>query len=142
MESRLPHVNKVGGEIAQDMSLEKGPKAWNQQEQNCYAIASEVAMKFGYEPSSADEIRSIIEQYKKYWASSKLSWMNSPKPRPPKQGVANFVVRMGDELMSHISFEYRGKEYNYGAASPEGFKVIFKMGLKPADQMSSRLKSS
>ena len=142
MESRLPHVNKVGGEIAQDMSLAKGPKAWNQQEQNCYAIASEVAKKFGYEPSSADEIRSIIEQYKKYWASSKLSWMNAPKPRPPKQGVANFVVRMGDELMSHISFEYRGKEYNYGAASPEGFKVIFKMGLKPADQMSSRLRSS
>lgn len=131
MESRLPHVNKIGSEIAPETSLVKGPKAWNQQEQNCYSIASKVAMKFGYEPPSVDEIRSIIDQFRRYWASSHVSWIKAQPPRLPKPGIANFVVRVGDELMIHVSFEYRGKEYNYGAATPEGFKVLFKMGLKP-----------
>ena len=131
LENRLPHVNKVGAEIAPETALVKGPKAWNQQEQNCYAIASKVAVKFGYEPIPADEIRSIIEQYKRYWASLNVSWIKAKQPQPPKQGVANFVVRMGDEFTVHVSFEYRGKEYNYGAATPEGFKVLFRIGLKP-----------
>jgi hypothetical protein len=131
MEARLPHVNKVGGYIANDVSLVKGPKAWNQQEQNCYAVAGRVAREFGYEPPSADEIRSVADQYKRYWASQHISWMKAPAPRPPKEGIANFIVRMGEEMMMHVSFEYRGKEYNYGAATPEGYEVVFKMGLKP-----------
>lgn len=131
LERRLPHVNKVGDEISSDVSLIKGSKAWNQKEQNCYLIASKIALKFGYEPAPADEIRSIIDQYKRYWLSSRVSWMKAGVPRIPKAGIANFVIRTGDELMTHVSFEYRGKEYNYGAASPEGFKVLFKMGLRP-----------
>ena len=56
--------------------------------------------------------------------------MKAPKPKTPKAGVANFVVRTGDQLMMHITFEYRGKEYNYSAL-PADFKVLFKIGLKP-----------
>ena len=134
MEAKLAHVNKIGGDIAQDASLVRGPKAWNQQEHNCYQVASRVAREFGYEPVPIDEIRSITDQYKRHWASKHVSWMKAPAPIPPKQGVANFVVRTGEEFMVHVSFEYRGKEYNYGAASDTGFKVLFKIGLKPAGQ--------
>ena len=49
---RLPHVNKVGSEMSSELYLVKGPKAWNQAEQNCYEIASKLAVKFGYEPPS------------------------------------------------------------------------------------------
>lgn len=130
LETKINNINKVGKEISSDVSLIRGPKAWNQSEQNCYAIASKLALKFGYEPVSADSLRAIIDQYKRYWLSSHVSWMSAPEPRPPKPGVANFIVRIGDELMMHVTFEYRGKEYNYSAL-PEDFKVIFKMGLKP-----------
>lgn len=136
---RRDHINAVGGEIASSAKLVRGPKAWNQSEQNCYEVSAKLAERFGYEPPSADYLRSVIDQYKRYWASKNISWMKAPKPNPPKEGIANFVVRMGEELMSHISFEYRGKEYNYGAASPEGFKVIFKMGLRPATKSDASL---
>ena len=128
---KKPHVNKIGSESASDLSLVKGPKAWNQSQHNCYQIASSLAEKFGFEPVGADEVRSIVDQYKRYWASKNISWIKSQPPKAPKEGIANFVIRMGDELMYHISFEYRGKEYNYGASSHEGFSVLCKIGLKP-----------
>lgn len=131
LEAKTPHINKIGNDMSSELSLIRGPKAWNQSEQNCYFIASRLALKFGYEPVSADELHSIIDQYKRYWASSHVSWIKASKPRVPKTGVANFVVRMGDNFLTHISFEYRGKEYNYSSASSDGFEVIFKIGLKP-----------
>ena len=133
LETRLPHVNKVGSDMSSELSLVKGPKAWNQAEQNCYAIASKLALKFGYEPASADSIRNIIDQYKRYWLSSRVSWMKAPEPKAPKTSIANFIVRIGDELMMHVTFEYRGKEYNYSSL-PDDFKVLFKMGLKPLEK--------
>jgi hypothetical protein len=128
---RLPHVNKIGDEISSDSSLVRGPKAWNQTEQNCYAVASRLALKFGYEPASAESIRSVLDQYRRYWASLHVSWVKASKPKVPRPGIANFIVRVGDEFTVHISFEYRGKEYNYGAADSDGFKVLFRMGLNP-----------
>jgi hypothetical protein len=40
--------------------------------------------------------------------------------------------------MMHVTFEYRGKEYNYSAL-PDDFKVIFKMGLRelPLNQVDN-----
>ena len=137
-EAKINNINKVGREISSDVSLVRGPKAWNQSEQNCYEIASKLALKFGYEPASADSVRSIIDQYKRHWLSSRVSWMNAPKPKPPKIGIANFVVRIGEELMMHVTFEYRGKEYNYSAL-PDDFKVIFKMGLRELPHHEERL---
>ena len=52
-----------------------------------------------------------------------------PSPVRLLRGVANFVVRVGDDFRHHVSFEYRGKEYNYGAASPDGFHVLFRIPL-------------
>lgn len=136
------HVNAVGGEIADSTGLVRGPKAWNQKGQDCYEIASAVARRFGYEPVSANEIGSILDQYKRWWASKNVKWIKAPQPIPPKPGKANFVVRVGDDFRHHVSFELKGKEYNYGAASPDGFNILFRIGLKPDDQMSSRLSSS
>jgi len=131
LEVRAPHINKVGQELSGSTGLVKGPNAWNQQEQNCYEIASEVAKKFGYEPAPATEIQSMMDRYKRFWASKNVSWIKVPEPMPPKEGLANFVVRVGeDDFRHHVSFELRGKEYNYGAASPDGFKVLFKIPLK------------
>lgn len=127
---RKPHVNKLGAELAASQSLIKGPNAWNQAEHNCYEIAANLAEKFGYEPISPDEIRSVVNKFQRYWTSKNASWI---KASPPKvqPGIANFVIRMGDEFRYHVSFEYRGKEYNYGASSHENFKIICKIGLKP-----------
>jgi hypothetical protein len=134
LESKTPHVNKIGDEISSSLNLKRGPNAWNQQGQNCYEIASEVAKKFGYEPASAYEISSIMDQYKNYWYSKNSPWMKAKAPEPKKipEGLANFVVRVGDDFRHHTSFELMGKEYNYGAASPDGFKVLFKIPLKKA----------
>ena len=46
MESGLPHVNSVGGEMSGRFGLVRG-KAWNQTGQDCYEIASAVAARFG-----------------------------------------------------------------------------------------------
>jgi hypothetical protein len=101
----------------------------NQSESNCYAVASRLARHFGFEPASSDEIHRLVNSLKGYWAQR----IYNPKARPPvlpRAGEANFVVRDGDELMFHVSFEYRGREYNYGAASREGFNVLFRIPLK------------
>lgn len=132
LESKTPHVNKIGDEISSSVDLKRGPNAWNQQDQNCYEIASEVAKKFGYEPAPANEISSIMDQYKRYWASKNVPWLKAPEPRQSREGVANFVVRVGDDFRHHVSFELRGKEYNYGAATPDGFDVLFKIPLQKA----------
>jgi hypothetical protein len=106
-------------------------KAWNQTGQDCYEIASAVAERFGYEPAPAYEISSIMDGFKRHWASRNVSWAPKvPEPSVGQPGLANFVVRVGDDLRHHVSFEYRGKEYNYGAATPDGFRVLFRIPLR------------
>jgi len=131
MESKAPHVNKVGHEMSDKLGLVRGAKAWNQSGQDCYEIASALAERFGYEPAPAHEISSKMDQYKRFWASKHVPWIKAPEPKSSRDGVANFVVRVGDDFRHHVSFEYRGKEYNYGAAKPDGFQVLFKVPLNP-----------
>jgi hypothetical protein len=128
---RKPHVNKLGSELAASQNLIKGPNAWNQADHNCYEIAASLAEKFGYEPISPDEIRSVVNKFQRYWASKNAPWMAKVQPPKVQSGIANFVIRMGDEFRNHVTFEYRSKEYNYGAIGHDGFKILCKIGLKP-----------
>lgn len=130
LESRTPHVNKIGQEISDKTKLVRGPNAWNQSEQNCYEIASELATRFGYEPAPAYEISTRLDQHKNYWASKHMPWIKAKKPESQKSGEANFAIWTGDDFRHHVSFELRGKHYNYGAASSEGFKILFRIPLK------------
>lgn len=139
IELKLPHVNDVGFKFADKLSLIRGKTtAMNQSETNCYAVASELAKNFGFEPAPADEIRRIRDNLKRYWYEKRYN-PNIKPPIMPKPGLANFIVRDGDELMSHVSFEYRGKEYNYGAASDQGFEILFRIPLKTTNTVKENL---
>jgi hypothetical protein len=130
IELNLPHVNDIGFQFADKLKLIRGKTtAMNQAEHNCYEVAANLARHFGFEPASAEEISNIRNKIKKYWMEKRYN-SNLKPPILPSPGVANFVVREGDELMAHVSFEYRGKEYNYSAASEQGFEVLFRMPLK------------
>lgn len=130
LELNLPHVNDLGFQFADPLKLIRGKTtAMNQADDNCYEIASKLANHFGFEPASADEIRNVRNKLKKYWLEKRYN-PNLKPPILPRPGIANFIVREGDEFMFHVSFEYHGKEYNYGAGKDKGFEILFRIPLK------------
>lgn len=130
LELNLPHVNDLGFQFSDPLKLIRGKTtAVNQSSDNCYEVASKLANYFGFEPASADEIRSIRDKLKKYWLEKRYNPRLKP-PILPRPGLANFIVREGDEFMFHVSFEYRGKEYNYGSSKDQGFEILFRIPLK------------
>lgn len=134
LELQLPHVNDIGFQFADKLKLIRGgTTAMNQSEHNCYEIAANLARYFGFEPVPADEIIRIKNQFGHYYFTRRFN-QNTRPPVLPRPGIANFIVREGDELMVHVSFEYRGKEYNYSAGSDQGFKILFRLPLKKANQ--------
>jgi hypothetical protein len=143
----LPPVNKVGAEIAGEHGLVRGPNAWNQSETNCFGIACDLAKKFGYD-ASPERIQRQLDLLKEMrvakqgfgygmkptdevLAKSKTIrrlWESPADPAAP----GNIVIREGDELMRHASFENFGKEYNFGAAGPD-WPIVLRVPLRPID---------
>lgn len=106
----------------------------NQSQSNCYEIAANLTRHFGYEPASIHEVQNLRDKVKKYYVDKMNYEKNKEKltpPKPPvfpKPGLANFIVRDYEESFAgHVTFEYRGKEYNYSAGDS---KVLFRIPLK------------
>ena len=130
LELNLPHVNDIGHQNADKLKLIRGKTtAMNQSDDNCYEIAANLARQFGFEPPHHDTIRSLKNDINSYPYQKRFNPYLKP-PVIPRPGIANFIVRDGDEFRMHVTFEYRGKEYNYGAASDQGFKILFRFPLK------------
>lgn len=113
-------VNMIGKELSGPLSLTKG-RAWNQEKDNCYLIAKEVAARFGYEIPTYADVSDIIMQQKQ----SFVGWGAKPNlGRSP----ANLIVYEDDALHLHVSFEYKNKEFNY--AHLPNHKFLMKIPLK------------
>lgn len=121
------HVNAVGKEIASDFGLVKGPTTrYNQTQSNCFGIAASIARSFGYAPpESLYELLSDIEEAR----ANRLWGTSSFRQKSP----ASIIVRVPDDATNvHVAFEYRGKEYNYGPATKDGFPIDLRLPLTRA----------
>jgi hypothetical protein len=143
----LPPVNKVGAEIAEQQGLVRGPNAWNQSDNNCLGIACDLAKKAGYD-ASPERITRQLELLQQMRASkSGVGYGITPTPESlasnktirhlwesPADPAApgHIVIREGDELMRHASFENFGKEYNFGSAGPE-WPIVLRVPLRPLE---------
>ena len=132
IEIQLPHVNNIGFQFADKLKLIRGgTTAMNQDDSNCYEVASTLAKHFGYEPAPYEEVDRIKNKFGEYYFARTYN-KNAKPPVLPRPGIANFIVRQGDQLMAHVSFEYRGREYNYSDGLKQGFKILFRLPLKKA----------
>ncbi len=144
---KVPSVNEVGAQIAGEFDLVKGKNAFNQLKNNCLEIARKVADQFGY---MADEskIRTTLDTFKKIrlGKNSKAGIQLTPEllaksptlkrlsedPTSAKSS-GNILIREGEELMSHVSFEHMNKEYNFGAAGKD-WPIVLRIPLKRKEQ--------
>lgn len=130
IEEKTPHVNDMGYRFASKHNLARGRStAMNQLDNNCYEIAKDMASNFGYELPSYEEIANTWWKFKKYWSEKRMN-PNARPPILPKPGIANAILRDGPEMVGHVSFEYKNKEYNYGPASKQEFEIIFRLPCK------------
>jgi hypothetical protein len=141
----LPPVNKVGADISAEQKLVRGPNAWNQSDNNCLGIACDLATKAGYD-ASPDRIRRQLELLQKMRTAksgvgyglrptddvlAKSKEMRHLWESPSEQAApGHIVIREGDEMMRHASFENFGKEYNYGAAGSD-WPIVLRVPLRP-----------
>lgn len=128
IELNLPHVNDIGFQFADKLKLIRGgTTAMNQSKSNCYEVAANLASHFGFEPASIHEVRNLRDRVKKYFFDKKNN-ENLKPPVLPRPGLANFIVRdYEDSFADHVTFEYRGKEYNYSGGES---RILFRIPLK------------
>ena len=128
IEINLPHVNDIGFKFADKLKLIRGgTTAMNQSESNCYEIAANLARHFGYEPASIHEVRNFRDRIKQYFFNRKRNKELKP-PVLPRPGLANFIIRdYEDSFADHVTFEYRGKEYNYSGGESQ---ILCRIPLK------------
>jgi len=147
----LADVNKVGEQLSSDFKLMKGKNAWNQLENNCLSIANKVSDMFGYvvEP---DKIRQQLDTFQKLRLGKTSAFGLKPTEEVLKKmpslnrmlnnptlaaSTGNIVVREGEEMMKHVSFEHMNKEYNFGAAGPD-WPIVLRIPLKKKDAEQKR----
>lgn len=149
----LPAVNAVGQSISGSHDLNRGPSAWNQSRDNCLDIACDIASQAGYE-ASPSQLRDQMQLWQEMQAAKRGMFGISPSPENLTQSkslrrmweaptepasTAHIVIREGDSLMRHASFENYGKEYNYGPAGQE-YPIVLRIPLrKPGSPAGVRL---
>lgn len=140
-------VNAVGSQLAEEFKLAKGKNAWNQLENNCLSIAQKAADMFGY-VADGDSIRRQLDIFQKLRLGQNSPMGIKPTPEllaksPSLKRMAqnptlaastgNIVVREGEEMMKHVSFEHKNKEYNFGAAGVD-WPIALRIPLKRKDE--------
>jgi hypothetical protein len=150
--SKLPAVNKIGAQIADKYKLVQGKTtAFNQLENNCLSIANEVATRFGYE-SDPEKIRKQLEIFQQLRAGKNSAVGLKPSEETLKKSSSlrrlfnnptkaassgNIIIRESDELMRHVSFEHKNKEYNFGAAG-SSWPIVLRIPLKKKEEKFGR----
>ena len=124
-KSQLPTVNEVGKSLEDSGMVAFGRNAYNQTDNNCLAIASNLAEMFGYVPLSRQEVKDEFFEIQgnRVWGRPLSIGIKEPSP-------AYLVVRRPDNPNDvHISIELYGKEYNFGPGTKEGFPVDMRIPL-------------
>ncbi len=144
----LPDVNTVGSQLAEEFKLVKGKHAWNQLENNCLSIANKAADMFGY-ASDPEKIRQQLDTFQKLRMGKNGGFGLKPTEEMLKKSsslrrmlnnptlaasTGNIVVREGEEMMKHVSFEHMNKEYNFGAAGPD-WPIVLRIPLKRKEEL-------
>ena len=122
-------MNKIGEELLAEGLVIFGKKAYNQNDSDCFEIASRIAKKFGYVPPQSR--RELIGQV--FAAKSYRLWGG---PKPFRQDFeACLVVRSPDKVGDvHVAFKVNGKEYNYGPGRREGYDIDICIPLQRKQQ--------
>jgi hypothetical protein len=115
--SKLPEIDEIALELIGTGMVERGIRAYNQRSDNCVEIASYLAERFGYTPLSRKSIKAKIDSI-----NAEKLWGSDPKSARLCRSPACLIIRMSDSFYdAHVSFEFKGKEYNFGPSNTEGF---------------------
>lgn len=120
-----------------------------QTDPNCFSIACKLAEMFGFDTGPqtyAPEMRrglygehpemmtplQLLSARMSAQAARRMGWSQASLPEL-RQSDAYLVLRASTDpdapVDAHITFEYRGKEYNYGPGSAEGYLVVDRIPL-------------
>lgn len=122
----LPTVNEMGKEIEAEGLVTFGKRAYNQTSNNCFEIASNIATMFGYvPPKSRAELIDMVYARRE----EQLGWRQKVNRRA---SPAVLITRTPDNVNDmHVTFEFSGREYNYGPGVREGFEPTMRIPLYP-----------
>ena len=136
----IPKVNEVGEELARRGFVASGSQAYNQTNGNGFEIARYLADKFGFVPPMS---KMDVNDWD-FVARTNILWGNlsEEEAKRMKRSSAHLVLRKankdGMDENVHLTFEYAGREYNYGPGNREGFPIKMRFPLSIKMQMGER----